>query len=55
MIDTLLLIFAIILSVILVLTFIAALITIWLWVIDELKERINENKNKEEKDHECKK
>ena len=53
MIDTLLLIFAIILSVILVLTFIAALITIWLWVIDELKERIY--KRKEENEDECKK
>ena len=44
MIDTLLLIFEIILSVILVLTFIAALITIWLWIIDELKERIDKRK-----------
>ena len=53
MIDTLLMIFAIILSVILVLAFIAALITMWLFVIDDLKERID--KRKEEKDHECKK
>ena len=55
MIDTLLLIFGIILSVILVLSFIALLITMWLGVIDDLKERINEYKNKEEKYHECKK
>ena len=53
MIDLLLLIFAIILSVIIVLTFIAALITIWLFTIDDIKERID--KRKEEKDHECKK
>ena len=53
MIDSLLLIFGIILSVILVLTFITALITIWLFIIDDIKERIN--KHKEEKDHERKK
>lgn len=53
MIDTMLLIFEIILSVILILTFITALITIWLWVIDDIKERIY--KRKEKKYHECKK
>lgn len=53
MIDTLFLIFKIILSVIIVSNFITALILIWLCIIDDIKERID--KRKEEKDHERKK
>ena len=53
MIDTMLLIFKIIISVIIVLNFTTTLIIIWLCIIDDIKERID--KRKEEKDHECKK
>ena len=53
MIDTLFMIFKIIISVIIVLNFTTTLIIIWLCIIDDIKERID--KRKEEKYHERKK
>lgn len=55
MINTLIMIFTIILSIIFILLCIATLITIYLCVIDDIKERINKHKNKDGKDYERKK
>ena len=47
------LVIAIPLIIVYVLTILTGLVLIWSWIIDEIRER--KNKDKEEKDHECKK